>query len=321
MRKRKSSQRKPSASFSASTLDDKSAGENKSFLSRWGKRLAVLIPVLAALVTGSATLLVPVINKAVNEPSPSPTTIPSSPTPPPQIQIVIRNENQNRSGESSNVTQINSPNHNNREITSRHAPETPLEIIVPVRLKYDCSQASPYSIQTTRAQFNIFPLTFSNTAEVCHDFAPLRIKVIGKGNYPSSAEELNAGVTAKAGDELYVVIYIDNGASEAEQHIRQTIARDTRVTVEVPDTVGSQRTVRVHFSAENSDTVNGFSHILTAFNEKVIPVENSGELFDWQASLIDNNFTMGNNTVGIGDIRPGFSSSVFIRFKLRVVKG
>ena len=165
------------------------------------------------------------------------------------------------------------------------------------------------------ATLNPFPLTFSTPPGDCMNYAPLDLSIGGR--YSQSEEELNAERRVKAGEEFYAAIYIDNGAANTLP-IRQTMAKNVQVKTFVDTTVGSRHTVSVSFKGDNTNTVSKTLTVITAPDEFLEVVPNSGEVFDWQTVLLKSNLQLGNNTYSVGDIGPGFETDLFLRFMIRV---
>lgn len=168
-------------------------------------------------------------------------------------------------------------------------------------------------------QFNIYPLTFAETANKCEDYPLLRLRDVQKDNYPKNEAEMNAGITAKAGDVLYVTMYVHNGASEALPHA-QTTAKNTKLTTTVSSETGTTHTIRALVSADNAiDAVDQFYKVTTGPNDSLEVIPNSGERFDSAGNLNEAGFALGDNTVSLSDFRAGVAQSRFYRFQVKVV--
>jgi uncharacterized repeat protein (TIGR01451 family)/fimbrial isopeptide formation D2 family protein/LPXTG-motif cell wall-anchored protein len=173
---------------------------------------------------------------------------------------------------------------------------------------------------TTSPQLNIFPLTFSDPAENCHDFAALDARLTD-GQYSQSQSDLDNGLSASVGDEIYVLSYIHNGAANVGVPESQTTAHDVNIKFTVPTDTGSSHTVSTRFGGSNTNTVTDSYTIHTPSDAKLEVVANSGQLFDDSGSqVLDSGFNPASSTYSIGDVKACFEFSVFVRFKVRVVR-
>lgn len=179
----------------------------------------------------------------------------------------------------------------------------------------DCAQF--HQIPTVPS-FNIFPITYGTTSG-CFDLPLLRMRKVVGGKYPSSDAEAIAGVTASLGEELFASIFIDNGAVDLEHSLNTTTARDVRITTTVSNEIGTTHSVTVLLTAKNAEGIQQKFPVHTGPNEKLELVPESGELFDAQLNVIDSGAAVGNNTVSIGDIKPGFANAKYLRFRVKVV--
>lgn len=176
----------------------------------------------------------------------------------------------------------------------------------------------PCANPPTYPAFNIFPITFENTYKECKDFPLLRMrKVIGE-QLPKSDEEILAGVTASAGEEIFGSVYIDNGAAENIPRAK-SLARDVRISTLISDEVSSLHTVEVLITAANAIGIRQVYKVNTGPNNKIEVVPNSGEQFDASGQLLQSGFSMGNNHIAIGDLHAGFKYSQFYRFRIKVI--
>jgi hypothetical protein len=173
------------------------------------------------------------------------------------------------------------------------------------------------------ATLNCWPVTYSTPAEVCHDYPSVDAKLAGKNHdYSQSQEEWERGLTAHAGDEILVLVYINNGAADRAEEINpgRGIARGVRLTTEIaPDAVPTHF-VEVRFAGDNTNTVTNHFKINTSPQGRLEVVPKSGEILDWQGSrVIAKDLDVGNNIILVGDLPPKFEDSVFVRFRLRVI--
>lgn len=179
----------------------------------------------------------------------------------------------------------------------------------------------------TTPTLNPYPVTYELDAPDCMDFPALDARLTS-GEYSTSPQDHANGLDAKAGDEIYVLSYIHNGAADVGVPDEQTRAHDVKISTNVPTTVGTNHTITTSFGGSNTNTVTGNFNIHTPAGMKLEVVPNSGELFnDLGTTVLDSGFNVGNSTYTIdknngdpvGDMRACFQHSVFVRFKVRVV--
>lgn len=173
------------------------------------------------------------------------------------------------------------------------------------------------------ATLNCWPITYSNPAELCHDYQSVDAKLAGEGHdYSQSQEEWERGLTAHAGDEILVLVYINNGAADMAEEMNpgRGIARGVRLTTEIaPDTLPTHF-VEIQFAGNNTNTVTNHFKINTSPQGRLEVVPKSGEILNWQGNqVIAKDLDVGNNTILVGDLPPKFEASVFVRFRLRVI--
>lgn len=173
------------------------------------------------------------------------------------------------------------------------------------------------------ATLNYWPVTYSDPAETCHDYPPVDVRHVGADRYSKSRDDWDDGVKAQTGDELYVLVWINNGAADnAERFLPgRSIARNVKLVTEVDQQLASSlHFVNVQFAGDNTNTVNSRFKIITAANERLEVIPSSGQILDYVGSeVLKTNLEVGNNTIVVGDIKPLFEDGRFIRFKLRVV--
>lgn len=173
-----------------------------------------------------------------------------------------------------------------------------------------------------KAALNHWPVTFASPAELCHDYASVDARLVGdKETYSHSQEEWERGLTAHAGDEIYVVIYINNGAADNAEEINPGfgIARGVRLTTEVDGERAATHYVNVQFAGDNTNTVVNRKRINTAPNERLEVVPKSGAIFNYTATeILADGLDVGNNVILVGDFLPKWEDSRFVRFRLKV---
>jgi hypothetical protein len=123
-------------------------------------------------------------------------------------------------------------------------------------------------------------------------------------------------------DEVYVAIYVNNGAADLGGQYDPSIAVAKNVVISTnTDTgTGSTHYIEVTASGDNIDTVYGRIKINTSPNERIEIVPSSGQIRNFTADrIVASGFEMGNNRIDIGDIKPFFQESLFIRYTVRIV--
>jgi hypothetical protein len=171
------------------------------------------------------------------------------------------------------------------------------------------------------ATLNYWPVTFTSPAEFCHDYPPLDVRLVD-GDYSHNKEEWENGRTAHVGSELYVLVWINNGASDDAERISpgHGIARNVVLTTEVDTDAGKEHYISVRFFGENTNAVASKFRIETADNERLEPVPQSGQVRDYSATkILKDKLEVDNKTISIGNLNPLFSDGVFVRFQIRVV--
>jgi hypothetical protein len=173
------------------------------------------------------------------------------------------------------------------------------------------------------ATLNFWPVTYSSHAENCHDYQSIDARLVGdQYNYSKSQQEWERGLTAHTGDEIYALIYINNGAATNAENMNpgRGIARNVKLTTEINPEPSTVHYIKVRFAGDNTNTVVNSYKITTAEQERLEIVSRSGEIRNHTASeIINKNLDIGNNTITIGDLPPKWDDSIFIRFRLKVV--
>ncbi len=170
----------------------------------------------------------------------------------------------------------------------------------------------------TVATLNPYPVTFQDQTNGCEDFPALSLRKVN-GNWPRSQQQLNNGIDAASGDEMWVRVYVHNGAA-VNLDPNQTTARNVRIHTSVDTSSGSNHMVSVTLSADNTNTVTGSVPVRTGINEQLQIIPGSGEVWDAFGSKTESGFTVqADNTKSLGNILACFERSVFIFFRVRVV--
>jgi hypothetical protein len=168
---------------------------------------------------------------------------------------------------------------------------------------------------------NYWPISYANPAEFCHDY-PLVDARIAKPDkqYSLSKEEFDAGVTAHVGDEIYVLVYVNNGVANVGLDRGASTAKNVTIAFRTDTQPGPIHFIEVSAGGDNVETIYGSKKINTSANERLEIVPNSGQVFDHVAKrLLAEKLDIGNNGLKIGNLGPEFSDALFIRYLVRVV--
>jgi hypothetical protein len=170
---------------------------------------------------------------------------------------------------------------------------------------------------------NYWPVTYAASSKSCNDYQSVDGRLVGdQYEYSQSQEEWERGLTARVGDEIFIAIYMNNGAVDNAEKINpgMGIARNVSLTTEIDLEPSALHYVRVRFVGDNTNTVNNSYKINTPGNERLEVVPKSGEIRDYQTTkVIATDLDIGNNTIPIGDLPPKWEAGRFLRFRLRVV--
>jgi hypothetical protein len=173
------------------------------------------------------------------------------------------------------------------------------------------------------ATLNYWPVTYITRAESCSDYQSVDGRLVGdQYNYSQSQEEWERGLTARSGDEIFIAIYMNNGAADNAEKINpgMGVARNVSLTTEIDTEPSALHYVRVRFAGDNTNTVNNSYKINTPGNERLEVVPKSGEIRDYQTTkVLATELDIGNNTISIGDLPPKWEAAIFLRFRLKVV--
>ncbi len=170
----------------------------------------------------------------------------------------------------------------------------------------------------TAPTFNPFTITY--TDEDCKDYPAIDARLADGGQYSQNQQDWDNGLDARNGDEVYVLMYVHNGATDVGLPVDPHEMHNVKVATEVPTNTGTRHTLRTTFTANNAATYTKSFTINTAENEKLEVINGSGELYNYQNQKIGSGFNVGNTTYTIGDLRACFKYSLLIRFKVRVVR-
>jgi WD40 repeat protein len=169
-----------------------------------------------------------------------------------------------------------------------------------------------------KAELNTFALTFSSPAFLCSNYPPLDLRLVKDGWYSKSEAEWKQGRTGKEGDEIYASVYISNVAAN-NPVLPESIARNVQLTTSVDTIVGAEHRVSVKFGGTNTNAVSVSLPIKTGPNDYLEIVPHSGQIRNYTTTkIIKDEIQIGNNTILVGDIAPGFETDLFLRFTLRV---
>jgi hypothetical protein len=171
------------------------------------------------------------------------------------------------------------------------------------------------------ASLNYWPVTYQSPAETCHDY-PLVQARFAEGDYARTREDWERGLKAPVGKEIYVLIYINNGAATDAENLNpgRGIARNVRLKTQILASGNGVNRVEAIVFADNARSINGSYTITTDdVNARLELIPSSGGIFDYVAKPIKENIDIGNNTILVGDLSPTWDDSKFIRFRLRVI--
>lgn len=201
---------------------------------------------------------------------------------------------------------------------NRYAGDEPLITMVSTATGMAAHCGNP-PVQPT---LNYWPVTFKSPAEFCHDYPLIEARLATpEGKYPSSREELLAGLAAHDGDKVYVLVWLNNGAANIGLTPGSALARNIRLTTDTDGAKGSTHFIRVSAFGDNVASVYGRVRINTRSDERLEIVPRSGEVRNHLANkILLAGFSMGNNTIRIGDLEPEFEAGLFIRFMVQVVR-
>jgi len=174
-----------------------------------------------------------------------------------------------------------------------------------------------------RATLGYWPITFFAPAEDCHIYSLVDARLARDDQYYSkNKEEWERGVTAHNKDEVYVSIYVNNGAADMDGKYDPAIAvaKNVVISTKTDTHTGSTHYIEVTASGDNIDTVYGRIKINTNPNERIEIVPRSGQIRNFTTDrILAYEFELGNNKIRIGDIKPFFQESLFIRYTIRIV--
>ena len=168
---------------------------------------------------------------------------------------------------------------------------------------------------------NYWPLTFKSPAEFCHDYPLVDARLANTESfYPLSLDEYEKGVTAHAGQEIFVLIYINNGVANIGLDPIAAIAKDITITINTDGQTGATHYIEVMATGANVETIYGRKRINTNPNERLEIMPATGQVRDFTGTMIlAEDLNIGNNALKIGDLGPDFSDALFIRYKVRIV--
>ncbi len=173
----------------------------------------------------------------------------------------------------------------------------------------DVCQGAPDNVD-----FNHFPITY--TGEPCKDFPTVTIRNVN-GQYPQSGSELSQGITASAGDTMYVRLWVHNGAVTGGE-----TANNVNINVSVP-TSGTDHIISATISADNDHGrgASGAETIHTNPGETLEVVPGSVEVFDDQGNPLGqpSGFSFNGTSFHFDHQDACFEFAKFIRFQVRVV--
>jgi uncharacterized repeat protein (TIGR01451 family)/fimbrial isopeptide formation D2 family protein len=168
---------------------------------------------------------------------------------------------------------------------------------------------------------NPYPLMYASQQEYCKDYAPLDARLVNGGSYSQNAQDLANGLNAQEGDEIYVLSYVHNGATNVGLPTSQTTARGVSITTNVPSSAGTTHVITTSFGGTNTNQKTGNFTIHTPAGMKLEVVPGSGQIRNHTADqILRQGFTMGAGAYQIGDLEACFDKSIFVRFTVKVVR-
>ncbi|MDQ3817778.1 MAG: hypothetical protein M3362_08815 [Acidobacteriota bacterium] len=172
-----------------------------------------------------------------------------------------------------------------------------------------------------RAVLNYFSVSYTNPAEPCHDFPALSARVIRGGKYPQNQQELEKGVTARAGDVIRVRVYVHNGAAPIGTDPNLTTAKNVMLVTRADSDIGPIHYIKIRFGGDNTNFESRTLTVMTSAREQLQVIPSSGQIRDYlnSDSLLRSDFDIGNNVVELGDIEPCWKHSLFVYYDLKVV--
>ncbi|CAN5439630.1 hypothetical protein BH20ACI1_BH20ACI1_14220 [soil metagenome] len=170
--------------------------------------------------------------------------------------------------------------------------------------------------------FNPFNVTFDdqNTPR-CHDFPVIDVaKDTGNPNFAKSASEYNSIRKFSAGDQLVVLLYLNNGA-DASLNTNKTVARNVKIITSIQKEDNLHR-ISATFTGDNMKSVIGKVNVLVGSNEDLVVIPNSGFMYAYDGTIIANpmGFNLGNSALNLGELDAGVQYSLFFSYKIKVVK-
>jgi hypothetical protein len=169
------------------------------------------------------------------------------------------------------------------------------------------------------ATLNYWPVTFISPAEVCHDYVLIDArKADDSSHYSASTEQLLNGVSAHSGDQVFVLIYLNNGAINIGADAT-ALAKNLSIVTQTDSSTGTTHYIDVSVSGDNVETIYGRIKINTNPNERLEIVEHSGQVRNSTGTeLLSEGFDIGNNIIKLGDLRSNWEDSIFIRYTLTI---
>lgn len=182
----------------------------------------------------------------------------------------------------------------------------------------DNSMATPMNCDNPPASacLNCFPVAYGRITG-CNDFALIDAKIRGEEHYSINEEDWKNGIAAHSGDEIVAIIQINNGA--ADNATINPIAKNVLIQFEVDNEPKLLHFIEVKVKSDNTNNLEGRFKILTAENERLEIISNSGEIHDLFGNKLLSGINMGNNILNIGDLRNRWEDAIFISFIIKVI--
>ncbi len=174
--------------------------------------------------------------------------------------------------------------------------------------KLNSVRAESCSNPPSVATLNPYPVIWSGSFDTCNDAPAIAIRNVNDSSYGTSA-------SGQAGDEFYVRYYIHNGAA-TNFDPSQTTAYNVNVSTSI-----SGNTISMSASGNNTNTIGGSVSVNLPSGATLQVVPGSGELYNYQSSLLSSGFTIDNGSYNLGDMAACFENLRVIRFKVKIVGG
>lgn len=170
-----------------------------------------------------------------------------------------------------------------------------------------------------RAIFNPYPISSQyysgQVKDDCTDFPTLAVRNVNNNSYQNS-------LTASAGDEMYVQVYIHNGGRQDMGDATKAFNVNAYITVDgnsEPEHVMGVTVTGRDISGSSISPATGSVRILTGPNDRLEVVPGSGIIRNVSGGETSASVSGESFNVNLGDQNGCFEYARFIQFKVRVV--